>query len=202
MPKDHVKLFDTISPVYAWFFNSQVAYYRKVINILKQHVPLENYKRVLDVGCGTGPLCYVLKKAGFDTYGVEVSKGMLDQALKRLKGMDIKAYKIEPGERFPFDDNFFDIAIASYVAHGIKKEEREILYKEMSRVARDYVILHDYHRNRDFLTSFVEWLEGGDYFNFVEQVEEELRKNFEGVKVVELSKRVSLYILKPYKDLN
>ncbi|MGB9779846.1 class I SAM-dependent methyltransferase [Caldanaerobacter sp.] len=201
MSNSHVKLFDTISPVYAWFFNSQVAYYRKVLEILKKHLPLKDYRRVLDVGCGTGPLCYVLKEAGFETYGIEVSKGMLEQALKRLRGMDIKAYKIEPGEKFPFEDDFFDISIASYVAHGIKKEEREILYKEMSRVTKNYVILHDYHKNKDFLTAFVEWLEGGDYFNFVEEVERELKENFKDVKVVELSKRVSLYILKPYKTL-
>lgn len=197
MPKDHVKLFDTISPIYGWFFNSQVEYYRKVLNILKEHVNLSNYIKFLDVGCGTGALCYVLKESGFEVSGVEVSSGMLAQAMKRLGKMHIKAYKINPGEMFPFEDKFFDVVTASYVAHGIKKGEREILYKEMSRVAKHYVILHDYNQNRDFFTSFVEWLEGGDYFNFVREVKKELQDNFNEVKTIDVSTKASLYILQP-----
>lgn len=42
------------------FFNSQVEYYRKVLAILKEHVDLGKYIKFLDVGCGTGALCYVL----------------------------------------------------------------------------------------------------------------------------------------------
>ncbi|KHO61114.1 SAM-dependent methyltransferase [Thermoanaerobacter sp. YS13] len=199
MPKDHVKLFDIISPIYGWFFNSQVEYYKKVLVILKEHIDLRNYIKFLDVGCGTGALCYVLREAGFEVSGVEVSAGMLAQAMKRLKNTDIKAYKINPGEGFPFEDNFFDVVTASYVAHGIKKNEREILYKEMSRVAKHYVILHDYNQNRDFFTSCVEWLEGGDYFNFVKEVKKELKENFKEVKMVDISSKASLYILQPNK---
>ncbi len=182
-----------------WFFNSQVEYYRKVLAILKEHIDLGNYIKFLDVGCGTGALCYVLREAGFEVSGVEVSAGMLAQAMKRLKNTDIKAYKINPGEGFPFEDNFFDVVTASYVAHGIKKKEREILYKEMSRVAKHYVILHDYNQNRDFFTSFVEWLEGGDYFNFVKEVKKELKENFKVEKMVDVSSKASLYILQPNK---
>ncbi|WP_273702686.1 class I SAM-dependent methyltransferase [Thermoanaerobacter sp. A7A] len=174
-------------------------YYRKVLAILKEHIDLGNYIKFLDVGCGTGALCYVLREAGFEVSGVEVSAGMLAQAMKRLKNTDIKAYKINPGEGFPFEDNFFDVVTASYVAHGIKKKEREILYKEMSRVAKHYVILHDYNQNRDFFTSFVEWLEGGDYFNFVKEVKKELKENFKVEKMVDVSSKASLYILQPNK---
>lgn len=35
-------------------------YYRKVLAILKEHVDLGKYIKFLDVGCGTGALCYVL----------------------------------------------------------------------------------------------------------------------------------------------
>ncbi|MGB9679094.1 MAG: class I SAM-dependent methyltransferase [Thermoanaerobacteraceae bacterium] len=195
----HITLFNLISPIYAWFFNSQVKYYKKVINILKENIDLTKYKNILDVGCGTGALCYVLKKENFEVSGVEVSAGMIKQAMKKLKDDNITAYKINPGDKFPFEDDFFDIVTASYVAHGIKKADREILYKEMSRVAKHFVILHDYNQNKEFFTSLVEWLEGGDYFNFVKQVNQELKNNFKSVRVIDVSERASLYILEPLK---
>lgn len=199
MAKDHAKLFNLISPIYAWFFNSQVKYYRKVLSILTEKIDLHNYNKFLDVGCGTGALCYVLNEAHFQVTGVEVSIGMLKQAMKKLKNNDIKAFIINPNEKLPFEDDSFDIVTASYVAHGIKKHERKALYKEMSRVAKHFVILHDYNENKNCFTSIVEWLEGGDYFNFVKEVKSELKEHFKNVRVIDISNMASLYMLVPYK---
>lgn len=44
-----------------------------------------------------------------------------------------------------------------------------------------------------------EWLEQGDYFNFIKMAEIEMKEHFKEVKVVDLHKRAAWYILEPYK---
>lgn len=39
-----------------------------------------NLKTALDLGCGTGVLCRILDKAGFETWGMDYSAGMIDIA--------------------------------------------------------------------------------------------------------------------------
>lgn len=70
------------------------------------------------------------------------------------------------------------------------------MYLEMKRVAKHYVIIHDYNKSRGSLTNMVEWLEGGDYFNFIENVESELKDYFSNIKIVQVDKRANWYICK------
>ena len=78
------------------------------------------------------------------------------------------------------------------------------MYAEMSRVARQYVIIHDYNKKRSFFTSIIEWLEGGDYFHFVKHAETEMkdclaemRTCFSEVFVIQVDVRANWYICKP-----
>lgn len=105
----------------------------------------------------------------------------------------------------PFDDQAFDISIASYVAHGMGENERKIMYAEMSRVTKHKVIIYDYNQNRALLTTVIEWLEGGDYLGFIRNAESEMkncvsegRKCFSEVKVIEVGDRASWYICTPF----
>jgi len=68
----------------------------------------------------------------------------------------------------------------------------------MSRITRNYVIIHDYNSEKSLVTSIIEWLEGGDYFRFILNAEEEMQKYFKEVRVIDVDKRASWYICKPY----
>jgi hypothetical protein len=72
------------------------------------------------------------------------------------------------------------------------------MYLEMNRLTKSYVIIHDYNSKRGFFTDIIEWLEGGDYFNFIENVQNELNKNFKTVKVINVKKQAAWYICEPY----
>ena len=104
----------------------------------------------------------------------------------------------------PFGDKSFDVSIASYVAHGLTADERKLMYAEMSRVTEKWVIIYDYNKKRSLLTSFIEWLEGGDYFHFIRDAEpemkdcvSEMKTCFSDVKVINVDVMANWYICKP-----
>lgn len=189
-------LFDKIAPIYSIFFNRQISYYEEVLDKVRNDIDLTKYNSILDIGCGTGALCGILYNKGIDTTGVDSSSGMLNQARKILKGKDIKLIHINPEENLPFEDKSFDIVITSYVAHGLKEDERKDLYMEMNRLAKEVVIIHDYNQSRAILTTIIEWLENGDYFNFIKVAKNEMKEYFKEVNVVNVSTRAAWYICK------
>lgn len=189
-------LFDKIAPIYSIFFNRQISYYEDVLDNVEKDIDLTKYNSILDIGCGTGALCKILYNKGLDTTGVDSSSGMINQAKKILKGKDINLIHINPEENLPFEDKSFDIVIASYVAHGLKEDERERLYLEMNRLAKELVIFHDYNQSRAILTTIVEWMENGDYFNFIKVAKDEMKEYFKEVNVVDVSTRAAWYICK------
>lgn len=191
-----LNIFDKIAPIYNRFFNFQVKYYKKILEKTKSHTDLSKYKTALDIGCGTGAYCYVLNDIGLNVVGVDTADGMIKQARKNLIHTDVKIVKIDPHIRLPFEDNSFDIVISSYVVHGLKQEERIKLYKEAKRISKELVIFHDYNKNRALLTTIIEYLENGDYFNFIKVAEEEMKEYFSHVQIVDVDKRGAWYILR------
>jgi len=76
-------------------------------------------RRVLDAGCGSGPIFADLRAAGAIVTGIDSSVGMLEQAKLRL-GTDADLAVADLGEALPYDDNTFDDVIASQALHYLK----------------------------------------------------------------------------------
>src|SRR5690242_7558808 len=68
----------------------------------------------LDIGCGTGNYTIALHKKGYHFTGVDPSHQMLDEA--RSKSSDVD-WCFGSVEKIPFDDAFFDGAIATLTIH-------------------------------------------------------------------------------------
>ncbi|MGR6835934.1 class I SAM-dependent methyltransferase [Syntrophomonas erecta] len=190
-----------IATVYGLFFNWQVGKYRYILNNVKDELDLSTYQSVIDIGCGTGALCKVLQEYGLEVTGLDSAEAMLAIATKKVG----KTEPTEPSVRFirgdarngvPFREKSFDLAITSYVAHGLIPKERLILYNEMKRVARHTAVLLDYNEHRALITDIAEWLEGGDYFNFIGSIRDELMQQFGNLKVINTGKRSAMYICK------
>jgi ubiquinone/menaquinone biosynthesis C-methylase UbiE len=199
-------IFNSIARIYNLFYGYQRRSFETVIEQVKDDIDITIYDTVLDLGCGTGALSSVLSDKGLQVTGVDPAVKMLNEAKKNpmTKGVQFILGSVLDG--LSFEDNSFDIAIASHVAHGMKADSRKKMYKEMSRVAREYVIIHDYNNKRTPITSFVEWLEGGDYFHFIEHAEPEMRdcmkemeNCFSEVRVLSIGKNSNWYVCKPNK---
>ncbi len=76
-------------------------------------------RRILDAGCGSGPLCAALRDRGAIVTGFDSSTTMLELARKRL-GDDADLLVAELGSPLPFPDNAFDDVVASLVLHRLQ----------------------------------------------------------------------------------
>lgn len=155
---------------------------------------MSDYKNIIDIGCGTGALCNVLHDIGLSTTGIDPAGGMIDIANKKSKNKEIKFIEANVLTKLPFEDKSFDVSISSFVAHGMGENERQIMYEEMARVTRHLVIIYDYNEHREPITDIMEWLEGGDYFNFIKVIKQELNEKFGDIKIIRANKRSNLYV--------
>lgn len=195
--RDSVLLFNSISQIYGLFYNIQKKRFKDVIEIVKKELDIKEFKTILDVGCGTGALCSVLNDMGLKVTGVDPAEKMLNIAREKPENKMVSFAKANILERLPFEDKLFEASIASYVAHGMGQEERKLMYAEMSRVTKSKVIIYDYNEKRSLPTTIIEWLEGGDYFNFIKNAESEMRECFSDVKTVYVGVRATWYICTP-----
>lgn len=76
-------------------------------------------RRVLDAGCGSGPLAAALRAKGALVSGFDLSARMVALARERL-GDDTDLKVADLGERLPYDDDSFDIVVSSLALHYLK----------------------------------------------------------------------------------
>lgn len=75
--------------------------------------------RVLDAGCGSGPLTVALRDRGAEVVGFDASARMLDLARGRLGDeVDLRVHDL--AEPLPYDDAVFDLVTASLVLHYLE----------------------------------------------------------------------------------
>ena len=76
-------------------------------------------RRILDAGCGSGPLFAALRDRGAIVTGFDKSAGMLEQARRRL-GDDADLQVADLGGPLPFPGDTFDDVTASLVLHYLE----------------------------------------------------------------------------------
>ncbi|MFJ9370774.1 class I SAM-dependent methyltransferase, partial [Nocardia sp. NPDC101769] len=76
-------------------------------------------RRILDAGCGSGPLFTELRDRGAIVTGIDSSARMLELARQRL-GADADLRIADLVSPLPFSDNAFDDVVASLVLHYLQ----------------------------------------------------------------------------------
>ncbi|AOP48790.1 class I SAM-dependent methyltransferase [Streptomyces lydicus] len=90
-------------------------------------------RRILDAGCGSGPLSAALRDRGAVVTGIDASAGMLALARRRL-GDDAALHVGDLSDPLPFADGVFDDVVASLVLHYL--EDWGPTLAELRRVLR------------------------------------------------------------------
>ncbi len=88
---------------------------------------------VLDVGCGTGTTDRHLVDHVGSLVGVDVSEEMLALAAEAIPTANFEWYN---GEKLPFPDESFDIALTVCVLHHVPTSGRALFVSELHRVTR------------------------------------------------------------------
>lgn len=76
-------------------------------------------RRILDAGCGSGPLSAALRANGSVVTGFDVSAAMVDLARQRM-GEDADLHVADLAAPLPFGDAEFDDVVASLVLHYLE----------------------------------------------------------------------------------
>ncbi|MEU8636912.1 class I SAM-dependent methyltransferase [Amycolatopsis sp. NPDC048633] len=90
-------------------------------------------RRILDAGCGSGPLFAALRDRGAVVTGFDSSAGMVESARRKL-GAGAALQVADLGEPLPYPDGAFDDVVAALVLHYL--EDWAAPLAELRRVLR------------------------------------------------------------------
>ncbi len=110
--------------------------------------------RILDIGWGLGTVDEILTQHGYTVYSLDVQNyGLLDPAHR----------VIYDGERMPFANDTFDVALLITILHHTPDPARVLM--ETKRVARRIIIFEDIYETRfqKYLTYWMDNLTNGEF---------------------------------------
>ena len=98
-----------------------------------ERVPLAQASRVLDVGCGPGPLTAVVAEVvgAANVAAVDPSEQFARACRERVPGADVR---VAPAEELPFEDDSFDAVLSQLVVNFLSDPPAGV--REMRRVTR------------------------------------------------------------------
>ena len=97
---------------------------------------------VLDIACGTGQLCFELRKIKHcRVIGLDLSLRMLDFARRTNPFQDITFVYEDATDLHIFEDNSFDFATMLMIMHELQRPQQISVIKEALRVARRGIII-------------------------------------------------------------
>ena len=88
-----------------------------------------HFEHALDVGCGEGRFCRILKNRGIQVVGIDPTEPLLDAAISKDPAGD---YRLAEAEDLPFADNSFDLVVSYLTLIDIAEFRQAI--NEMVRV--------------------------------------------------------------------
>jgi SAM-dependent methyltransferase len=123
-------LYDAVAPHYDDAIPPHVNrhYRNKRVDAVRDLLPIGG--EVLDVGCGTGAFAGTLHEAGFRTFGIDASLGMLTEARRHERAL----VALGRGEALPFRDGAFDLAITIATLHHIT--DPQLIAKTLAGMVR------------------------------------------------------------------
>ena len=93
---------------------------------------------ILDIGCGVGwgSIKLATKIKPGIAYGIDITKAMIEKSRKHAQKLNIKNVNFRKASvlNLPFQDNFFDGAISTHVAHHFYKPVK--MFSEIKRVLK------------------------------------------------------------------
>lgn len=107
---------------------------KKYAKIFKRN----KYKKILDLGCGTGRNTIYLAQQGFTVYALDISKTGVTITKKKAQKLNLKniKYKIADIRKTSYPNNYFDAVICIFVlGHGLLKDNKDAV-KEIYRILK------------------------------------------------------------------
>jgi ubiquinone/menaquinone biosynthesis C-methylase UbiE len=134
---------DWLTPLYDWA--AWLAGDERFKRHLVETARIAPGDRVLDLGCGTGTLCLLVKRAcpGARVTGVDIDSTILGMARAKIARAGVE---VSVGEgsatALPFADGAFDSVLTTLVLHHLTTAQKRTALAEVRRVLRPGGALH------------------------------------------------------------
>ena len=109
----------------------QLSHSRNLIEIIEKTVSKNSI--ILDVGCSHGLAVDMLKKKGYNSYGIDIA----DKAIEYCKQRGLSTCKCCSADNITFEDNFFDVILSTDVLEHIPTSMVNTVVNEFNRVTKD-----------------------------------------------------------------
>lgn len=140
-------------PLLKWVMREEI-FKRKLI----QRANIQPNMNVLDLGCGTGTLTLMLKRAypSVNITGMDGDEDVLKIAREKSHGADIQWDK-GLASSLPYPDSVFDRVVTSLVIHHLVTDDKRLAFKEVFRVLKPHGELYvlDFGAPHSTLTRFM-----------------------------------------------
>lgn len=162
--------------------------------VMLERVSARRFERALDVGCGEGRFCRMLRARGIPVVGIDPTEALLAAARSRDPAGD---YQIARAERLPFADASFDLVVSYLTLIDIPDFRKGLA--EMARVLAPNGILLIANLN-SFITSRLSgWIKdqhGNDLHYPVDRYLEEFPEwlAWSGIRIVNWHRPLSAYM--------
>ena len=107
---------------------------KKYAQVFRKH----KYKKILDLGCGTGRNTLFFAQEGFLVYALDASKTGIDITKNKAKKLGLQniKYKVADMKHTSYPDNYFDAVICIFVlSHGLLKDNEDTV-NEIYRILK------------------------------------------------------------------
>ena len=140
-------------PLLKWIMREET-FKRKLV----QQANIQPKIKVLDLGCGTGTLTLMLKRAHpeAEVTGLDGDPQVLAIARDKSRGTDIQ-WDEGLASSLPYPDSTFDRVVTSLVIHHLVTDDKRRAFKEIFRVLKPLGELHvlDFGAPHSSLTRFI-----------------------------------------------
>ena len=127
METDFEKKYHSVEEKHWWFVGRREI----ILKFAKKISPGRKAVKILDIGCSGGPLLKLLLSQGYShVFGIDISK----KAIQLCKERELKNVFLRDGVDSEFDNEKFDLIIASDVLEHTKDDEKSI--KEWKRILK------------------------------------------------------------------
>ena len=137
-----------------WFGNEYLNVYahrdedeaRELIKLIFGYVNIDKNAKILDLCCGQGRHAYILSQEGYEVYGIDLSKKLL-QVAKCKNNQNTNTFFIQADMRRLPAVNSFDLLLNLFTSFGYfeEDEENKTVFKQFHQVLKsDGYFVFDY----------------------------------------------------------